>query len=120
METRLAGLILLLFSATAPAQTQSGKTELEPMVVKPKADPLNEMLDTNMERLRKDITGCVRCPPLIEVDRESIYDKTYYGVGAVLSFFSGFPEKPPQISPERRAELRIVHDWRMYERDPDR
>lgn len=111
-------LVTLAVAGPVSAQFDSNATELEPMVVTPKINPL----DANMERLRKmlDEPGCQGCGPLIKASRESVYDKTYYGVGAVLSFLSGMPEKPFNISPEDRVEGRIAGDWRQYERDPDR
>lgn len=109
-------LFALAAGGLAAAPAEENATELEPIIVTPKTNPL----DANMERLRKTLDNCGGCGPLIEADRESVYKKSYHGVGAVLSFLSGMPEKPFNLTPEERAEGRIAGDWRQYERDPER
>ncbi|MBI3171532.1 MAG: hypothetical protein HYZ32_02945 [Hydrocarboniphaga effusa] len=114
----LSLLFVLAVAGPAPAQAAEDEIELEPIIVTPKINPLDE----STERLRKMLedSSCVGCGPLIEASRESIYKKAYYGVGAVLSFLSGMPEEPPNPTLEERLEGRVAGDWRMYERDPDR
>lgn len=111
-------MIALAAAGPAGAQSDPDATELEPIIVTPKVNPLNE----SMERLRKmmEDPNCKGCGPLLEADRESIYEKSYYGIGAVLSFISGMPEKPFNMTEQERAEGRIANDWRQYERDPER
>ncbi len=118
---QMCGLgLLFMLAAAGPtaAQAEEDEIELEPIIVTPKINPLDE----STERLRKmmEDSSCRGCGPLIEASRESIYEKTYYGIGAVLSFLSGMPENPPNPSLEERLEGRVAGDWRMYERDPER
>lgn len=114
----LSVLVTLAAVGLAAAQSEEDPTQLPPIIVVPKVNPLDE----SMERLRRmmEDSSCQGCGPLIEASRESVYDQAYYGVGAVLSFLSGMPEKPPVISAAERTEGRIAGDWRQYERDPDR
>lgn len=99
---------------TAPA---SGATELDPVVIRP---PPTNLLDESRERLLRmmEESPCLGCGPEQDQARISIYTKTYYGVGAVLSFLSGMPEHPPEATPAERTEARVVNDWRRAERAP--
>ena len=108
-------VVLLAASGPAGAQDEAEPTpELEPIIVKPLINPLDESL----ERLRNmmEDAPCLGCGPVQEAARENVYLK----YGRYLSFLTGAGLEPPVMSPEERAEARIAHDWRMYERDPVR
>jgi hypothetical protein len=109
------------YAETGPGpvtEAPAAATELDPITVTPQVNPLDE----SMEKLRAmmEEAPCLGCGPQQEAARKSIYTKTYYGVGAVLSFLSGMPEKPPDPNLEERLEDRVRGDWRQYEREPDR
>lgn len=88
-------------------------TQLEPLVVTRPVNPLDEPY----ERLRRMLEDpyCDGCPPLIQVDRETVYLKA----GKVIGFFTGAGLAPPQLSHEDRLDLHLAHDWRQAERSPE-
>jgi hypothetical protein len=108
-------LALGIFSGVAQADDGSARTAtaLEPMVVTPQISPLDEPY----ERLRRMMNDpyCDGCPPLIEVDRESVYLKAMKPV----QWLTGYGLHVPEISHEDRLDLHLAHDWRMYERIPE-
>lgn len=107
--------LLLLLAAADPVTAQSGKdaTELEPIIVTPKTNPLDE----SMERLRKmmEDPACTDCGPLLQTDQESVYLK----IGKAVSFFTGAGLEPPNPDLDERLKYRLVNDWRAAERGPN-
>lgn len=90
----------------------SGVTQLDPITVTPRIDPLDEAY----ERLRRMLVEpCHGCPPLIQVDRESIYSKTGKAIGAL----TGFSAEPPQMNHQERQDFHLANDWRKADRFPE-
>lgn len=110
-----ACLVLAPLAARAGPDTPES-VALDPMTVTPKTYPLDE----TWERLRRTMESapCLGCGQEQDAARRSVYEKAYYGTGAVLSFLSGMPQQPPNPSFEERLETRVVGDWRRYERAP--
>lgn len=108
-----AALAALASVALADDDPAGNATTLEPMVVTPRANPLDEPY----ERLRRmmDDPYCDGCPPLIQTDRESVYLKALKPVG----WLTGYGLHLPEISHEDRLDLHLANDWRMYERLPE-
>ena len=116
MNARVYGwtmLFALISPCVVALDTESDSvTELDPITVTPRIDPLDEAY----ERLRKMLVEpCDGCPPLIQVDRESIYSKTGKAIGAL----TGFAAEPPQMSHEERRDFHLVNDWRKADRFPE-
>jgi hypothetical protein len=112
----MCGLGLLLALAAvgpAPAQSEPATTELEPILVTPKVNPLEE----SMERLRRmmEDPACEGCGPLIQADPENIYLK----IGKAVSFLTGAGLEPPNPDFNHRLEYRLLNDWRAAERGPN-
>jgi hypothetical protein len=104
-----SGLWLMLI-AMAPGYAQSEgedpATELDPIVVTPRVNPLDESLDRLREMMEQ--APCLGCEvKLRESPAESF-------VNFVL-----FKAQPPNPDFEQRLESRLADDWRVAERGPE-
>lgn len=113
VATLAALLTTVATRATDPGPASTEAVALEPLVVTRPVQPLDEPY----ERLRRMMADpdCAGCPPLITVDRETVYLKA----GKVFGIFTGYGLAPPDLSHEDRIDLHLAHDWRQAERVPE-
>lgn len=106
----LAGVVPTVAASELALKTP---TSLDPIVVHPRIDPLDE----SMHRLRQSLQDpdCRGCPPELRAYRKSIYEQ----LGDAVGYITGIGFSPPQLSPQERTELRVRNDWRKVEWGPE-
>lgn len=107
MARQMCGLgVLIVLAAAGPAaaQSDSGSVELDPIIVIPQINPLDE----SMERLRKmmEDAPCLGCDGVREAARNAFEDAAQRALLVA----------PLNQSFEERQEFRVRNDWKWQER----
>lgn len=105
--------VLAGFPPRAAAQPDADATELDPMVVQPLDNPLDESL----ERLRAMMENapCLGCGPQQDAARSNPYGR----IGRIITALTGLGVEPPNPTLEQRVEYRLANDWRVSEYGPE-
>lgn len=99
------------FAALEPAQPEA--TELDPMIVTPRANPLDESLE-RLRRMMED-APCLGCGPEQDAARASPYGR----IGKIITALTGLGVEPPNPDLEQRRETRVAEEWRVSEYGPE-
>lgn len=110
-------ILAVLLGALAPAagaqEADDAATELDPMLVTPRHNPLDESL----ERLRNMMENapCLGCGPEQDAARANPYGR----LGRIVTALTGLGATPPDPTLEERRETRVAEDWRVSEYGPE-
>lgn len=110
-------LAAVLSGVAAPASAQDADepaaTELDPILVTPRHNPLDESL----ERLRNMMENapCLGCGPEQDAARANPYGR----LGRIVTALTGLGAEPPDPTLEERRETRVAEDWRVSEYGPE-
>lgn len=110
-------ILAVLLGGLAPAagaqEADDAATELDPMLVTPRHNPLDESL----ERLRNVMENapCLGCGPEQDAARANPYGR----LGRIVTALTGLGATPPDPTLEERRETRVAEDWRVSEYGPE-